>query len=378
MSLALLALLLVFAGPRVSAAEPWVSGYYPGWEQDRVPPAKIPFDAVTHVFHFACVVRPDGTLNTSDFMLTDAHVKETVAAARAAAKKVVIVLGGADSEAGFVGATSDDNRQRFIANIVDFARTHGYDGVDIDWEPLSNANNEQFRRFVVELRAKLRAHDPQALLTAATGTSLTNREVGRLFAGLQDELDQINLMTYVLAGAWEGWVTWHGAALSNGGARFGEAGREMPSVETNMREFVTAGVRPEKLGIGLAFHGSVWAGGEGTDTGGVTRLKQGWTTPPKVDVDVGYADIMRQYYAPDRLRFDEVAQSPYLSIDRPGAADDRFVSFTDARAITARLAHMTEQRYGGCIVWNIAQDALPTGEHPLADAIIAFRQRPAR
>jgi chitinase len=349
----------------ILASGQWVSGYYPGWDQQRLPPAKIRFDALTHLMHFACVIRPDGSLNTDDFMLSERHIRETVQFAHDAGRKVIIVLGGADSGEGFRGATADANRTRFIENIVAFVRRHGYDGVDIDWEPVLQSDNDTCRKFVIELHEALKRHHPDAILTAATGPSHVNAEIGRMYADLQDRFGQINLMTYVLAGPWEGWVTWHGSALYSGGAKFPGLNRELPSIENNMQAFLDAGVRREKLGIGLAFHGSVWSGG-------VSSLRQEWKAPPRVEMDVPYWQIMEKYHRPERHRYDAASRTPWLSIDEPGEADDLFISYCDAQAITDRLKYMHDSRFGGCIIWHIAQDTMPDGSTPLSEAVAKF------
>jgi chitinase len=354
----------------------WVSGYYPGWIQEKLPPEKIRMDAITHLFHFAAAVHPDGSLALSDFILSDSHIKATIKAAHGAGKKILIVLGGANSGAGFRGATSQVNRDKFIASIVALVAGHGYDGVDLDWEPLLKADNEQYKAFVLALRAALKQQNGNALLTAATGPDpFGNPEVGQLYTQLQESFDQINLMTYVLSGAWLGWISWYGSPLYNGGGKF-PGGRALPSIESNMANFVAAGVLPPKLGIGIAFHGDVWSGGAGTTTGGVTGPRQEWKTPPTVKNDVAFSEVMEKFYALERAHFDEVAQTPYLSIDRPGGEDDRFVSYSDVTAVKARLEFMQKKGFGGCIIWHLGQDSLPLGKQPLSEAVARFLTAP--
>jgi len=354
------------------ARDMWVSGYYPGWVQQQVPPSKLNMDSITHLFHFAATVKPDGTFTVTDFGLTDEHIAATVKRAHDAGKKVVFVLGGANSGPGFVGATNNENRPKFIEAVLAFVAKHKYDGIDIDWEPLRKADNTQYKTFVLELRAAMKKQNAELLLTAATGPDpLENKDIGKLFADLQEQFDQINLMTYVLAGPWPGWMTWHGSALYNGGLKFGN-GRELPSIEANCNNFVAAGVHPSKLGIGLAFHADVWTGGTGTPTGGVTAPQQNWKTPPKLRNDVSYAEMMAKYYKPERVRYDDLTESPYLSIDMPDARNDMFISYSDAKAIGVRLEFMKTKGYGGCIIWNIGQDTLPSGQQPLAAAVAAF------
>jgi len=363
---------LWFAILPAGAREVWVSGYYPGWSQDKVPPETLPWNAITHLFHFAGTVHPDGSITLDDFHLSPAHIQTTVAAAHKAGKKVLLVLGGANSGAGFRGATSPANRQRFITDIVALVAQYKYDGVDLDWEPLLEKDNGLFNDFVPLLRAALKQQNSQALLTAATGPDpLQNKEIGKLFAKLQNNFDQINLMTYVLSGPWPGWISWHGSPLYNGGLHF-EGGRELPSIQSNTANFLTAGVKPEKLGIGLAFHGDVWTGGSGTPTGGVTAPQQTWEEPPTMQNDVAYSEIISRFYLPERARFDLATKTPYLSIDNPESKQDVFVSYNDATAITERLRFLRKQELGGCIIWHLGQDKMPSGEQPLAAAVAAF------
>ncbi|MBC2602788.1 glycosyl hydrolase family 18 protein [Puniceicoccus vermicola] len=132
----------------VQDREIWVSGYYPGWIQETVAPAALPWDSITHLLHFGGTVQADGSITLEDFKLTPSHIKATVAAAHRSQKRVLLVLGGAYTAEGFRGASSDLNRERFIANIVSLVNVYGYDGVDLDWEPLEQQYNAAFQQLV--------------------------------------------------------------------------------------------------------------------------------------------------------------------------------------------------------------------------------------
>ncbi len=192
----------------------WISAYYAGWMQSYLPAQQVDFTAMTHIIHFAVVPRVDGTLDGDANAVTLANSKDIVARAHAAKVKVLISVGGENSADGFRGATTAANRPRFITNLVNFVTARGYDGVDLDWEPLDAPDGGPYSNLVNELRLALDAITPRPLLTAAVGSQPS------LFASLQSRFDQINLMTYSFSGAWPGWVTWFHAPIYDGGYRF--------------------------------------------------------------------------------------------------------------------------------------------------------------
>ena len=324
----------------------WISAYYAGWMQSYLPAQQVDFTAMTHIIHFAVVPRVDGTLDGDANAVTLANSKDIVARAHAAKVKVLISVGGENSADGFRGATTAANRPRFITNLVNFVTARGYDGVDLDWEPLDAPDGGPYSNLVNELRLALDAITPRPLLTAAVGSQPS------LFASLQSRFDQINLMTYSFSGAWPGWVTWFHAPIYDGGYRFASSGELVPSADGVVSNFLAHGVAAGKLGIGISFYGCVWSGGNGTSTGGAALPRQSWTTAPTV-APVAYSAIMSNYYQPQLYFWDTNAQSAYLSIDRLGAANDKFISYDDPTACRAKVAYAKLKGLGGLIIWEL-------------------------
>lgn len=56
--------------------------------------------------------------------------------------------------------------------------TRGYDGVDLDWEPLESSDTALFTNLVTELREALDEISPRPLLTAAVATEPANLRQG--------------------------------------------------------------------------------------------------------------------------------------------------------------------------------------------------------
>ncbi len=355
-----------------ACADLWSTGYYPGWEQSSMPASNIDFTALTHIIHFSVIPNSDGTLDSSDNDVTFANSTDIVSRAHAAGKVVLICVGGAGSESDFQAATSNANLSAFISNLTNFMATRGYDGVDIDWEPLPASDAGQYTNLVNGLRSALNGFSQHKLLTAAAaayppyGDPPTAEYT--MFAALQNQFDQINIMTYDLSGPYEGWVTWFNSPIYDGGYRFPSTGGLVPSVDGAVSNFITNGLTAGKLGIGIAFYGYVWAGGTGTSTGGVTQPRQSWTNAPTMTA-YDYSAIMTSFYQTNLYYWDTSAQAAYLSISNANPADDMFISYDDQRTCQAKVSYARNNALGGVMIWSLGQDYQSGQPEPLLQAL---------
>lgn len=345
----------LWAGSSAAGAEgptPWVSGYYPGWRQARMPPSEVDFGAMTHVIHFSVVPREDGTLDSAVNMMTPANIAAAVSAAHGAGRKILFSVGGQDTRRRFLGAMGARNRGAFVEALAGFLVRHGYDGVDVDMEELREEDAGDYTAFILALRARLDAVKPRPLLTAAVLWE------PRLFARLEASFDQINLMTYNLAGPYPGWVAWHSGALYDGDRRFPDGRSRLPSTDGLVGRFLAAGVPKGKLGIGVSFNGYVWSGA------GVSSPGEAWEVAPLMK-SAPYYVLAETYgikegdaYSPG-YRWDEGAQAAYLSVAGPAPEDARFVSYDNARAVRRKLEYVRTKELGGLIVWDLAAGYRP-------------------
>lgn len=344
----------------------WVTGYYGAWMQGgpgwtgHMTADKVDYSAVTHIIHFYIQPKHDATIDYTTGSLTPENSASLISHARAAGKKVLISIGGTDTESAFLSATSDANRQKFIANLINFMVTRGYDGIDFDWEPISPTSASRVTTFINELRAEMDKITPRPLLTAAAVW-----EPG-LFAKLQDKFEQINIMTYDLAGLWIG-STWFNSAAYDGGYWFPASGAA-PSASGLVDMFISAGVKPAKLGIGMGFYGYVWKGGSGTATGGVTAPGQKWASAPSIDYYANYYEIMDMYYQAAYYRYDAAAGSSYLSIDKAGSADDMFISYNDEATAFEKVKYVRNKGLGGIMIFELGGGWRPNA--PVKDSLL--------
>ncbi|MFZ1082070.1 MAG: glycoside hydrolase family 18 protein [Candidatus Kryptoniota bacterium] len=363
-----LTIILVSAASEAQTTKPWVTAYYGGWElgdggNGYLPVSDVDFTAITDVVHFCLVPKADGTLDSTGNGISRAGSAALVKAAHAAGTKVLISVGGAYTEPGFVGATSSENLNKFVYNLVGFMVQRKYDGIDIDWEPINPQDYEQFKIFVSTLRGVIGQH--YLLTTTAV------QGYGPLMASMQNYFDQINIMTYDLSFPSQGWITWYSGALYQNGVTFPSTGGPLPACDNIVSTFISAGVVRNKIGIGIEFGGSIWKGGLTSDGKGVTGPGQSWEVAPTIIPDVPYYIIMRDYYSPERYHWDQGAQSSYLSIDSASAVKDYFISYDDAKDISAKITYVKKNNLGGVIIYELGMGYLGKGKNPLLDAVKA-------
>jgi chitinase len=355
----------------VARANMWSTGYYPGWEQGGMPASSIDFTALSHVIHFSVVPNTDGTLNSSDNSISSANSSDIISQAHAAGDKVLICVGGASTETFFQGATSN-HLAAFINNLTNFMASRGYDGIDVDWEPLPTSDSHVYTNLVNGLRSALDLFPQHKLLTAAAGAYPPYGDPATaeylMFASLQSEFDQINVMTYDLSGPYGGWVTWFNSPIYDGGYRFPSTGGLVPTIDGAVSNFVHNGVAPGKLGVGIPFYGYVWSGGTGTTTGGVTLPRQSWINAPSVSTP-NYNTIVATYYQSNLYHWDTNAQAAYLSISNSTPANDMFISYEDPRACQAKVSYARNHGLGGVMIWELAQDYQSGQPDPLLQAV---------
>ena len=346
-----LMLTIGLSGVRAAPAPPplWVTAYYPVWNQEGgMGPDKIDYSAITHLVHFAIVPHPDGTLGG----ITPAQSADVVTRAHKGGDKVLVCLGGASTGPVLGLALTDAARPAFIKNLIGFVAARGYDGLDVDMEPILPADEPDFIKFITDLRAAMKAADPKWLLTIpASGEPGAQ---SKLCARLQSDFDQINVQTYDLSGAWPGFKTWYNGSLYGDGKTLLTATRPYPSVDDVLSSYLAAGVPRAKLGIGLAFYGYVWTGANGP-----TQSIQGVTT-----TTLTYSAIMDKYYRPDTYHWDALAHAPYLSVGAEGDPARKFISYDDTRLAREKVQYARSHGLGGVIIWELSQgyqDSQPAG-----------------
>jgi chitinase len=256
-------------------------------------------------------------------------------------------------------ALTEETRQRFAASAVDFMTRYGFDGVDIDWEyPTGgglegNTNRpedpENFILLLEELRAQFDAQGEadgrHYLLTIAAGAGADAYEPLD-WARIHPLLDWINVMTFDMSGGWSE-MTGFNAPLFNAA----EPPPEGTSAATALSGFLSMGVPPEKLVMGVPFYGRGWAGVPAENDG----LHQPFESIPDGTWEPGsfdYHDIAENYVGTMERFWHDTAQVPWLYDADSGV----MISYDDPESLALKAAYVREHGLGGVMFWELSGD----------------------
>lgn len=233
--------------------------------------------------------------------------------------KVILSLGGSGAS-GFSEMAADSVKRHALAgDCARVIREYGIDGIDFDWEfPCGEGGRpDDDDNFTLVLKAVRDSIGDDKLLTIAGGGDLPGVNVPDVI----DLLDYINVMAYDLGGQ----APWHHTALyrsKNTGWR---------SVDEVVQDYLSRGVTPDKMLLGLGFYG------RGDDVN-----FPGWTA---------YKDIV----VTDRqtVEWDSVACVPYVA-DING---NLIIGYESPRSLKIKCQYIKDKGMRGAMCWRTELDA---------------------
>jgi GH18 family chitinase len=320
-----------------------ITAAYPFWKAASFPVGELPWEYLDQIDHFSIHPGPGGTLAIPKGFVMPALIEQ----AHFAGKKVVLVVGGANSYAAFATMVANPTeRVAFIENLVAFTVEQGYDGVSIDWEfPRSAGDRQNLRALMAELRTGLdRTGQVLSLNIAVTSNEKRGEWIDT--ESIAPLVDHFVVMTFGYYGAW-GSESGHNAPLYPV-----PAAGDSRCVDQSLRYWAeTRGVPWSKIYMGIASFG-IWFDSEG--------LYQAFANTRKAD----YRDIKPMSGDGYTLHWDGAAQVPYLTWDDgPG-----LWSYDDPQSVGLKRDYVLANGLGGIAVWDVTMDRVG-GEHELLKAL---------
>ncbi|CAK9034264.1 unnamed protein product [Durusdinium trenchii] len=262
-----------------------------------------------------------------------------------------------------------ENRQKFVDSAIDFCRTWGFDGLDLDWEYPGyigrggrTTDKANFALLLSELRSAFDAEGSATgkaplLLTAAVGIGPTTADNAYDVPALNQYLDFINLMTYDMYGGWSPEKTAiHSQLYAGPGDSFGDG---VPlSGEYAVNDWISRGASVNKLALGLVTYSRSFqlqssAAGQGPGAAGVGY---GATQPySKQKGLASYYEILTLISQGAQKSYDASRCGAYLQ------KDDLWMGFDDEESVRCKAAFIKEKGLIGGLMWDLPEDDFPNG-----------------
>jgi spore germination protein YaaH len=230
--------------------------------------------------------------------------------------------------------TDPATRAAVLASLGELAATHGYDGLNVDFEAGLASDRDALTSFVTELAAILHGQGKRisVAVSATTKVATSGRAAFYDYAALGAVADTVFVMNWG-----KHWSTSTPGALA-----------DLPWA-TAVADFVATMANKSRYVLGAGLYGMDWAAGGGP-AHPATALE--WADVQNLIAAVGATPVV-----------DPVANAPHFSYtDAAGVPHD--VWYTDAANLDA-LIRVARDRGLGFGVWRLGREDPAIWEHPL-------------
>lgn len=358
------------AGPARDHTPSRLVGYFPAWSigARNYHVADIPVGALTHVVYAFADVSPAGEC-VSGYPKDDGiNVPQLAALEREHPRlRTLISVGGAAWSPHFPPAVSTSAAREHLAeSCVSLMRQDGFDGIDVDWEFPSGAQEKaRHADLLAALRTRLdrqgRTDGHTYLLTIAAPAGAAN--IASLdLPRIAQAVDWINLMAYDFATGTSPITNFNAPLHPASDDPSTDRGRLTHNAEAAVQAYLDGGVPRAAIVLGVPFSGRGWSGVPDQHDG----LYQPFTGIPAgtwgADGVFDYRDLEQRYLPTYVRHWHAQAQVPWLY--SPGAGV--MISYDDPQSMQAKAAYVRAGGLGGMMIWQLAAD---DAQHSLVDAL---------
>lgn len=247
-------------------------------------------------------------------------------------------------------AADPERRKRFALNSAAFIKRNGFDGMHFHWEYPANRGGarEDRANFPLLLRDINTVFKRENLyLTAMTRVWYDAVMSAYDLRNIAKHVDKILMMTYDMAGYWDNKIGFS-APLK---------GIDEKNLESSVKFFISEGVPPSKLVIGLPFYGrtfvsqnegNIGSPSESSSFGGPYYLETGF---------LGYNEICHIKKEQQlETRFDDTASQAVSKFVKDGKT--HVVTYDTPRSVANKVKFVVDNNLAGVWTWFVSSDDL--------------------
>ena len=300
-----------------------VVGYYPYWSQySQFYPKDIRYNTVTNIHYASLTPAEDGSLAFADENDAE-NFKTLVQMAKDNGVKLVISVGGAEAEGSLKAiASSADALKKFVENVNDWLSENGGDGIEVDWQNLTEEDSGDFAKLLDALNDGLDGKILTATVYPGVGMAAYKAET-------------LNKLSYVDVFMADQMTEESESLVPNQSAN---------SVKEALDAVAEAGVNKDLLVPVIYLYGKSFTGAKGLGTShqGTGSGNEGY---------LSYAELMGKFDTPDyKVTFDEDSKSEVA------VSETESIVFMGIPSVKAVAEQVKEDGMAGVAVYDLSQD----------------------
>ncbi|XP_072379774.1 chitotriosidase-1-like [Diabrotica undecimpunctata] len=249
--------------------------------------------------------------------------------------KVLLSIGDTQAQVFSTVAADPTKRQALVSSSLNFVKTYGFDGIDIDWEIPEGKDKQNFISLLKLFKESLGKESYTFMVTV-----YNYPEVGYDVPQISGSADMINLMCYDFYGSWSKYTGYNAALYASPAESDFEKNRL--NMAKCIQNWLNAGAASKKVNVGVPFYGRTFKLANPNNK----KIHSPYIGTPEGVTYVKVCSDFKQYTE----AWDDVQKVPFKYYR------DQWITYDNERSIAEKVKYIKSQNVAGVMVWQIGQD----------------------